>query len=236
MGLDQALAEEVALTGVPVLRLYAWRPASVSVGYFQKVEEEINLESTKKMGVDVVRRITGGGAVFHDDELTYSFILPIESDFVRKTILESYEDLSKGIILALKSLGLKAEFVPLNDIIVNGQKISGNAQTRKNGVILQHGTIILGLDVDKMFEILLVPDEKLKGKLIETVKERVTSVSLQAGRKVDFDEMADLMIKAYKKSFPLLQFEQSEVSPAEEEKACLYAKSKYSDETWIFKH
>ena len=103
------------------------------------------------------------------------------------------------MVLGFKELGLNASFVPLNDIIVNSKKISGNAQTRKEKNVLQHGTILIGVDVDKMFSLLLVPDEKLKGKMIETVKQRVTSVENELNRKVSFDEVAKAMKKALKK-------------------------------------
>lgn len=87
MGLDQALSEEVVATGVPVLRFYGWNPASVSIGYFQQLEAEVDLAKCEELGVDTVRRITGGGAVFHDKEVTYSFIVPAGFEYVRNPIL-----------------------------------------------------------------------------------------------------------------------------------------------------
>jgi lipoate-protein ligase A len=86
------------------------------------------------------------------------------------------------------ALGVEAGFVPLNDIVSGGKKISGNAQTRKHGCILQHGTVILSVDVDEMFSLLKVPSEKMKGKLIEDVKARVSSLSALTGRELGFEE------------------------------------------------
>jgi lipoate-protein ligase A len=235
MALDQALSESVAESGVPVLKMYGWSPAAVSVGYFQKFEEEVDLEKCKEFGVDTVRRITGGGAVFHDKEITYSFIIPLGSDFIRQPTLDSYEDICQGIIKAGEFLNLDVKFVPLNYLVIGQQKVSINAQTRRNGVLIQHGTIILDLNIDKMIEILLVPNEKIKDKMIERIKERVTSISLQLGREVLFDEMADVLKVGFVKAFPLLKFENSEVTPNEEMKAVKYAKEKYSDDSWRFK-
>jgi len=235
MGLDQALSEQVAKTKVPVLRFYGWNPKAISIGYFQKIEEEVNLEKCAEFGVDTVRRITGGGAVFHDSEITYSFILPEDSELIRKPILDSYQDLSAGIVEAGKILGLDIKFVPLNDLVIGAQKISGNAQTRRNGVILQHGTVLLNVDVEKMFDLLLVPNEKLKGKMIETVKERVTSLSTQLGREIAYDEAYEVLVKGYALAFKHAKFELGEVTPDEEAAAIVYANEKYSLDSWRFK-
>ena len=190
MGIDEALMR-TAVAGEPVLRLYGWTPAAVSIGYFQGLEEEVDLDACKKHGVDVVRRVTGGGAVFHDQELTYSFVT---RDFT-ENILESYKDICAGILLGLKKIGIEGQFAPLNDLIVNGKKFSGNAQTRRGGVLLQHGTILLQVDVDKMFDLLKVPSEKMKGKLISDVKQRVTGI----GR--TFDETAQAVTEGFEQHY-----------------------------------
>ena len=102
MAIDEALLQSEA----PVLRFYRWRPPAISIGYFQKLEEEIDLEECKRQGIDYVRRITGGKAVLHDKELTYSFV--ISQDLMPKSIIESYKIISKAILIALGNLGLKA--------------------------------------------------------------------------------------------------------------------------------
>jgi lipoate-protein ligase A len=235
MGLDQALSEGVANGGDPVLKFYGWDPAAISIGYFQKMQEEVDTSKCKEYGIDIVRRITGGGAVFHDQELTYSFMIPIENELVRKPILESYEDICGGIIEGGKDLGIDIQFVPLNDLIVGGKKVSGNAQTRKGGVILQHGTILLSVDVDKMFELLLIPNEKIKDKMIATVKERVTSLSSQLGREFSFDEAVGVFERGFKRFFDKVEFVESEVTDQEDALARKYAEEKYSNEDWLFK-
>ncbi|MBI2445803.1 lipoate--protein ligase family protein [Candidatus Micrarchaeota archaeon] len=174
MGIDEALMRTCQ---EPVLRLYGWKPHAVSIGYFQGLEEEVDLDACKRHGVDVVRRVTGGGAVYHADELTYSFV----TRQFGGNILDSYRDICAGILLGLKKIGVDGQFAPLNDLIVNGKKFSGNAQTRRGGVLLQHGTILLSVDVDRMFDLLKVPSEKMKGKLISDVKQRVIGIGKSFG-------------------------------------------------------
>lgn len=240
MALDEAVLGHIAKgESPPTLRFYGWNPAAISIGYFQSLEEEIDSEACKKYGVDFVRRITGGGAVFHEHEITYSIHIPESTAAELKIpsgILESYKKICGGILKGLAMLGLNAQFVPLNDIIIlqNGipKKISGNAQTRKKGIILQHGTILLKVDVDKMFELLKVPSEKLKGKLIEDVKQRVTGLSQALGRSVSFEEVLAVLQKGFAEEFPTVQFEEGELK--ESEKALLekLKTEKYGADEW----
>lgn len=237
MGIDQAVLEEIAAgKSLPTLRFYGWTPAAISIGYFQSLEEEVNLAACQNLGVQFVRRITGGGAVLHEHEITYSIHIPESSKLVPAGILESYGKICDGILKGLAHLGLSAKFVPLNDIVLEKdgvfKKISGNAQTRRNGVILQHGTILLKVDVEKMFSILKVPNEKLKGKLIEDVKQRVTGLSHVLGRDVGFDEASNVLKKGFTEAFPDVQFEEGSLSAAEEKSAKQYALEKYSADAW----
>lgn len=240
MALDEAVLEHIA-QGVspPTLRFYGWKPSAISIGYFQSLEEEVDLTACKKYGVDCVRRITGGGAVFHEHEITYSIHIP--EKFAGELglpmgILESYGKICGGILKGLVHLGISAQFVPLNDIITlqnsEPKKISGNAQTRKKGVILQHGTILLKVDVDKMFELLKVPDEKLKGKMIENVKQRVSSLSQMLGREVGFEETLDALKKGFSEEFPAAQFLSGELKDSEKILLEKLQKEKYGADSW----
>src|SRR5437870_3342909 len=113
MALDEAVMENVG--EVPVLRIYGWRPAAVSVGYFQSMKEEVDLEKCRQLGVDIVRRLTGGGAVLHESELTYSLI----TRQYPKNIMESYSWICDAVVMSINRLGFNEFFVLLNDIIVN---------------------------------------------------------------------------------------------------------------------
>lgn len=204
MGLDEALLRSVAHgESLPTLRFYGWNPPAVSIGYFQGLREEIDVEACAVAGIDIVRRITGGGAVFHHHEVTYSTVLPLSHPLARENILDSYRLLLSGIIEGLSILGISAEFSPINDISTGGKKISGNAQTRKMGCILQHGTILLDVEVDRMFSLLRVPQEKAKGKLIADIKSRVISVRhlLPAASTKSFNSLFSETVRALEEGF-----------------------------------
>ena len=220
MAIDEALIENIG--EVPILRIYGWLPAAVSVGYFQNIKEEVDLEKCSQLGIDVVRRLTGGGAVLHEFEATYSFITKLYP----QNIIESYKWICDAVVISVNRLGFDASFVPLNDIVVNGKKVSGSAQTRKNGVLLQHGTLLLDLDVDKMFSVLKVPSEKLRDKIIKDVKERVTSL---AG--TTFDEMASSLKTTFAEKFGAKLVSDS-LTSEEINHAKWVAERKYSSNEW----
>ncbi len=198
MALDEAISEAITNgSSEATIRFYEWKPSAVSIGYFQSLEREVNAEACKRYGVDVVRRRTGGGAVYHDTEgeITYSVIAK-EAVFP-KGIIESYREICGWIVEGLANLGISAHFHPINDIIVNGKKISGNAQTRRNGILLQHGTVLYKVDVEKMFSVLRVGAEKISDKIIQSVKERVTSVYDQ--EPVAKEELRNALVKGFTK-------------------------------------
>ena len=223
MAIDEALIESVG--EVPILRIYGWRPAAVSIGYFQSMNEEVDFTKCREIGVDIVRRLTGGGAVLHEYELTYSFI----SRRYPQNIVESYKWICDAIVISIKRLGFDASFVPLNDIVIEGKKVSGNAQTRRKGVLLQHGTILLGVDVNKMFSVLKVPSEKLRDKIIKDVKERVTSL---AG--TTYDNMATSLKTSFAAKFEAKLIDDT-LSTEEISHARWLAERKYSSNEWNFR-
>lgn len=235
MALDEVLINRIKNgDSLPSLRFYGWKPSSVSLGYFQSLEAEVDDKKCAELGIDIVRRQTGGGAVFHDREITYSIHIPLALDLVPKKVLESYEKICQGIIYGLAQINLEAKFVPLNDITVGGQKISGNAQTRKQGIILQHGTILKAVDVDKMFDILKVPDEKMKGKLISDIKQRVTSVDLHSDSKFSFQDIVATLISGFKQAFPDVEFFEDSLTDEEKTETERLAGQKYATKGWNY--
>jgi len=230
MAIDNAVMEEVrAGKSIPTIRFYKWLPSAVSIGTFQSMANEVNVEECNRSNVSYVRRLTGGGAVYHDSngEITYSVIAP-ESLFP-KNIIESYKVICSWVISGLAILGIKAEFVPINDIVVNGKKISGNAQTRRDGVLLQHGTILYNTDIKKMFSVLKVSKEKISDKFIESVEQRVTKVVDYADVKQDDVYFALLKGFTKDKEFEFGYFSADELKRAEE-----LEKEVYSADSWNF--
>jgi lipoyltransferase/lipoate-protein ligase len=228
MAIDEAILDGLREgTSPPTIRFYGWDPSAVSIGRFQGLEYEVNLAACRAAGVDVVRRITGGGAVYHDrdGEVTYSILGP--ANLFPERIPDSYRSICDDVVNALRLLGIPAEFSPINDIMVEGRKISGNAQTRKSGLFLQHGTVLYQVDVEKMFALLSVSPEKISDKLIRSVKKRVTSVCEY--QQAPLQALAEAMQTAFQNSRAT---QMGDYSPAELERARQLAEEKYATQAW----
>jgi lipoate-protein ligase A len=219
----------------PTLRLYRWNPSAVSIGTFQGMKDEVDVDFCKTNGIDFIRRITGGGAVYHDfeGEVTYSIIMPKGHRLAPPDVIESYQLLCGGIVKALEYMGIEGEFKPINDVNVGGKKVSGNAMTRRHSCILQHGTTLLDLDVTLMFTILKVPQEKISDKMIADVKERVTSIRDILGRKVEISELQEALKRGFSDALDI-ELVTEKLSDEEIEKANQLADEKYSSEEWNF--
>jgi len=234
MAIDEALLILNAEKKSPnTVRFWRWLPSAVSLGCFQSLEREVDLEAARRHGVDIVRRITGGGAVFHDHqgELTYSLVCG-EEDMPRD-IVESYKIICDGIVQGLKQLGIPAEFRPINDVQVNGKKISGSAQTRRWGSLLQHGTILISPDVRLMFELLKVSPEKISDKFISSVFERVTTIERELGRRPSFEQVREAMIKGFERALNV-DLVEGELTRAELDLAAKL-RPKYASKEWLRK-
>jgi lipoate-protein ligase A len=218
----------------PTVRFYGWLPAAISIGYFQSLVDEVNLDACKELGIDYVRRITGGGAVFHKDELTYSIVVTESHPEIPKNILRSYGRICGAVMKGLQQLGIQSNYVPINDIISGGQKISGNAQTRKMGTVLQHGTILMDVDVEMMFSLLKVPNEKIRDKLIQDVKQRVTSLKNIVGRKISFEEVSTAMKKGFEEEFHVELIEEA-LSGEEIQLAKSFEKECFGTDEWNYR-
>jgi len=230
MAIDEAICEAIAKgASPPTIRFYRWKPSAVSIGYFQGLEDEIDLEQCKKLGVEYVRRRTGGGAVYHDPEgeITYSVLAPVS--LFPKDITQSYRVICSWLVESLRLVGIESAFHPINDIMVGDKKISGNAQTRRGSVLQQHGTLLYAVDVDRMFSLLKVPDEKMKDKLIRSVKKRVTSVS--ALQSISLKEVHDALVQGFMKE---KKYEEKEITPEELSRAKILASEKYRKNSWNF--
>jgi len=235
MAIDEAIASARRREETPnTVRMYRWNPSAVSIGYFQSIAKEVNLEECEKQEVDVIRRITGGGAVFHDynGELTYSFVAPENDPKIPRDILTSYELICGAVIKGLTHLGVNSEFKPVNDIIAGGKKISGNAQTRRHGVVLQHGTVLIDSDIVKMFQVLRVSDTKISDKMIKAVEERVTNIRRYLDRDVSFIEARDALVRGFEETFDV-ELVSGELTEYEEKLVEEYRR-RYSSHEWVF--
>lgn len=230
MGIDEAVSESVAEgKSNPTIRFWRWNPSAVSIGYFQGIEDEVNLDACKNTGVDVVRRRTGGGAVYHDfkGEITYSVIGP--EGIFPKGIRESYQLICGWVIGGLAKIGISAQFVPINDILVGQKKISGNAQTRRGGMLLQHGTVLYDIDLEKMFSLLKISKEKVSDKMIKAVQERVTRVLDY--KMVSIEQLYDALLEGFTigKNYTF-----GPLTPEELKRASELAEERYAAREWNF--
>jgi lipoate-protein ligase A len=230
MGLDEAICEGLSAgSSLPTIRFYNWEPSAVSIGYFQGIRDEVNIEVCRELGVDCIRRWTGGGAVYHDfeGEITYSVIAP--AGIFPKNIIKSYGLICGWLVKGLESLGVDAEFRPVNDILVNGKKISGSSQTRRDGILLQHGTLLYGLDLKTMFSVLNVSKQKITDKMIRSAEERVTCVKMHcdAGKK----EVYEALINAFTEG---KDHESGTWSRDEFARARELAEKKYRSDEWTY--
>lgn len=230
MAMDEAVSEGIMNgSSPPTIRFYTWKPGAVSIGYFQSMKDEVNLDTCRELGIDCIRRWTGGGAVYHDaiGEITYSLIAP--ASLFPKNIIKSYEVICGCIVDGLRTLGIDSVFSPVNDVLVEGKKISGSAQTRRSGVLLQHGTVLYDTDLATMFSVLNVSRQKITDKMIRTAQERVTSISKQinAGK----EDVYLALLRSFTKD---KDYETGTWSENEIFRAKALAEQKYKTEEWSF--
>jgi lipoate-protein ligase A len=183
MALDQVLTDEVAAgRRPPTLRIWEWAAPAVVLGRFQSLRNEVDLDAARHHGIEVVRRISGGGAMFVEpgNTITYSICAPtslVESMSYR----ESYALMDAWVIEALGELGIRAWYQPLNDITSDAGKIAGAAQTRRGGAVLHHVTMAYDIDAAKMLEVLRIGREKLSDKGTQSAGKRVDPLRSQTG-------------------------------------------------------
>lgn len=236
MAIDETLAQAQGEGRAPnTLRFYMWEPSTVVVGYFQSVEDEVDLEACRRYGIDIIRRISGGGAVLNssDGVFTYSIVVPESDPLVSRDVTESYRFLCHGIVEGLALLGIEAEFKPINDIIVRGKKISGNAQIRKHGVVLHHGTVLIDFDAKRMLEVLKISEEKMSDKMIKQAEERVTTVRRELGREVSIEEARQALYEGFRRALGV-ELVPGELSDYEMELVERF-REKYASPEWIYR-
>jgi len=240
MAVDEAiLTARIAGKVANTLRFYRWNPSAVSIGRFQDLFNEVQVENCRKRGVDIVRRITGGGAVYHDydGEITYSVIVDGKDlGYADVDIISAYKTVCKGLIEAAKILGTTAEFNPLDqkqcpNITIRGKKISGSAQSYRRGVLLQHGTFLVDLDHEKMFTFLKVPWAKTSMDVLEVSKKKLTSAKQELESRVSMEEVYKALVKGFQKALKI-QLVEKKLTNYEEELAGKLHRNKFSTEAW----
>ena len=240
MAIDEAIMKARIENHVQnTLRFYYWKPSAVSIGRFQNIEKEVQLDNCRKHGVDVVRRITGGGTVYHDseDEITYS-VVANKKDLEAPDITAVYARVYAGLAEAVEVLGLRADFNKGNvkacpNLMVKGKKISGSAQSHKKGVVLQHGTLLVDVDLKKMFTFLRVPWARTCMEVVGVAERKITSVKKELGGHVSVEEVKQALVKGFQKALNM-KLVRGELTLYEKEFAEKLCKEKYATEDWNF--
>ena len=238
MAIDEAILIARAMGRAPnTVRFYRWDPSAVSLGMFRSVEEDVHLDACRRLGVDVVRRPTGGGTVYHDrdGEITYSVVVDAAS-LGNPDVPRSYEIICAGLVRACELLGLKAEMHPggprqCPNIIINGKKISGNAQVWRKGVILQHGTFLVRVDLARMFTVLKAPWQAPLEEIVRRAERKITSVERELGRPVRVEEAYEALVQGFSEALNA-RLEPGELTEFELRLAEELYRTKYTREEW----
>ncbi|MGE8202947.1 lipoate--protein ligase family protein [Heyndrickxia sp. NPDC080065] len=235
----------------PVLRFYGWEPAALSLGLFQKTVGRIDIDAAKAKGYEIVRRPTGGLAVLHDDELTYSVIVSESHPKMPSSIIEAYRVLSQGILEGYRNLGIQADLAIPNkpvgksgtavcfeesswyELEIEGKKAAGSAQTRQKGVILQHGSIPMDMDTETLYDLFIFPNEKVKNRAMKGFDQKAVSINQILGRKTSYEELKLAFKDGFKKglNIELSTYEPNEKMLKEVEDLM---QSKYANEDYTF--
>ncbi|MGP3990492.1 lipoate--protein ligase family protein [Streptomyces sp. 3N207] len=232
MALDEVLTAQVA-TGrrAPTLRVWEWDSPAVIIGSFQSLRNEVDPEGAARHGVTVVRRISGGGAMFVEAENTITYSLSVPASLVSGlSFADSYAYLDDWVLNALGEMGIRAWYLPLNDIASKEGKIAGAAQKRitaGDGAVLHHVTMSYNIDAEKMLDVLRIGKEKMSDKGTSSARKRVDPLRRQTG--LPRDEVIDRMIRSFRSRYGLAEGRVTDEEMARAEELAL---TKYSSEEW----
>ncbi len=235
MALDEAILEARAMGLVPnTVRFLQFDPEAVLVGWHQCIPEEVRLDYCESEGIEINRRITGGGAILFDRSQLGWELIASKGDLGFSVVTEAlFKKVCEAAVSGLKSLGLKASFRPRNDIEIEGRKISGTGGTEEGDAFLFQGTLLVDFDAERMIKALRIPTEKLKDKEIESVKERVTCLKEQLGFVPDMARVKDAIARGFEEVFKV----RLDPSPLTDSETGLLGQKleRFTSDTWINK-
>lgn len=250
MAVDEAILETAGRGETPpTLRLYAWDPACLSLGYAQPASD-VDPIRLQERGWELVRRPTGGRAVLHVDELTYSVAGPLDEPRLAGTVLEAYNRLAQALMEALRLLGLSVEVqeharrsergnsnpvcfeMPSTyEITVGGRKLVGSAQARRREGVLQHGSLPLTGDLTRILQVLVFRDEPSRLRAASRLLERATTVESALGRPVSWETAAQAYVAAFGPVLGL-DLRPDDLSAGEKARAAELVDQKYARPDW----
>lgn len=249
MAVDEAILEHMGRgESHPTLRLYAWEPACLSMGHSQPLAD-VDSARRKERGWDVVRRATGGRAILHTDELTYSVIGSAEEPVLAGGVLESYNRIAQALLFAVQNLSLPAEMeqghassvanvnpicfeVPSTyEITVNGKKLIGSAQARKKEGVLQHGSLPLTGDLTRICQALVFDSEEARANAAQRLLARATTVESALGAAITWETASQAFIQAFESQLRVC-LARGDLSESESKRAEELVREKYAHPSW----
>ena len=244
MAIDEALWRgRQAGASPPTLRFYAWSPPTVSLGYGQRLDRDVDVEACRRLGIGIVRRPTGGSAIYHDGperELTYSVVATAGDLGVGPDLLESYRWIGRALLRGLNGLGARAEMVPIAsasglspafcfartgsfEIEAGGRKLVGSAQRRQGTSFLQHGAVLLGVDAPRLRALFPTTRDPLAS---------MTTLEAALGRRPSFEEVAAALAEAFAAEHGLAPAPGG-LSPDEVARVEALVADKYATAAWL---
>ena len=251
MAVDEAILEAATHREVlPTLRLYAWNPPCLSLGYAQPISD-VDESRLEKFDWDLVRRPTGGRAILHTDELTYSVCGPEDEPVLAGDILSSYKRLSSAILAAIEQIGISVQALPQKknanskspepvcfevpsnyEITADGKKLVGSAQARRQGGVLQHGTLPLYGDLTRIVQVLSFPSQTSREQAAERLLSRAATLNTAMGEIVSWKQAADSFIQAFQNTLDL-ELAPGQLTEAERTRAEQLVDKKYGNPAWV---
>ncbi|MCL2134648.1 MAG: lipoate--protein ligase family protein [Candidatus Bathyarchaeota archaeon] len=238
MSVDEAVLQARIVGKVPnTLRFYCWNPSAVSVGRNEVACDRVDFDVAERFGVDVVRRCSGGGTVYHDcdGEVTYGVVAKVSDLGSVGDVTCVYFKVYEAIVDALRLLGVSADFNVGNvkncpNLTVKGKKISGSSQTLSRGYVLQHGTLLQNFDADKMFQLLKLKDLSY-AQATTAGRQKITSLQNELGHKVNFNTITNALKQGFQ-AILKIQLKETPLTVYETELAKQLYKEKYSTTKW----
>ena len=238
MAIDEAILQSrVENLTSNTIRLYQWQPSAVSIGKNQNPNETVYMDNCRKLGVDIVRRNSGGGTVFHDQtgELTYSVTAQTQ-DLKATDITEVYTSIYAAITDALRLLGIPADYNSGDqkncpNLTVNTRKISGSAQTVKRNIFQQHGTLLLNANLPLMFQLLHTKNTENCSTAAQIAQRKITSVQNELKHRVTAETAANALIQGFK-AILKINLNPAQLTLYEQALANKLCNSKYATDNW----
>ncbi len=245
MAIDQALLEAYNVAQQPTLRFYGWSPACLSLGLAQKLDRDVDEAACVELGIELVRRPTGGRAILHDRELTYALVIAVDHPLIKGSgVVASYRAISEALCVGIRQLGLAPELAPRPslrhpksaacfdlasdyEITLQGRKLLGSAQARQNGVLLQHGSLLLHANVDQLVRVLRLPATLVRDDLAR----RLIALDEVLAKLPHFDEIVAALVGGFERTWGI-ELVLGSLTAAEERRAVQLARDKYADPGW----